>query len=400
MESLRNILGYKWDYLSLKDFLSPSDLERLTTLYDVKIIIDEGFSQKWSSRYYKQGEKIGVDNIRFNLNYFPYDKVEPAPVFIAPKSGVYDFWWGKYDFQEHSTHLLIKDDRDICIVYDSYLDFAKELIDKYCNYAIVDDVFAEGKQIVWEKWDNTTAFPLMILGEKPCINLQNSKEQFVFMYPKKGFSKHRFVKGDVFHFVFENKQHLHYQLKNSASNATHIGYKQVSFSMLPQDIKMFAEETLSAIRCEFANGDASMELLPENEITFLTVKLYFQKYIQALSDCGVNLDAVKVNENADKDTDFRSASPKKDSACFVYLMKDESNGYYKIGISSKPEYRERTLQSEKPTIVLLGAKEFPIRTIAEAIESALHKAYGEKRIRGEWFALNEKDVCDILCALS
>ena len=81
-------------------------------------------------------------------------------------------------------------------------------------------------------------------------------------------------------------------------------------------------------------------------------------------------------------------------------MKDETNGYHKIGISNKPEYRERTLQSEKPTIVLLCAKEFPTRIIAEAIESALHKAFEDKRLRGEWFALDENEVLDIIKTLS
>jgi hypothetical protein len=81
-------------------------------------------------------------------------------------------------------------------------------------------------------------------------------------------------------------------------------------------------------------------------------------------------------------------------------MKDETNGYHKIGISNKPEYRERTLQSEKPTIALLCAKEFPTRIIAEAIESALHKTFEDKRLRGEWFALDEKDVLNVIKTLS
>ena len=71
--------------------------------------------------------------------------------------------------------------------------------------------------------------------------------------------------------------------------------------------------------------------------------------------------------------------------CYVYLMKDISNGYYKIGISNTPEYREKTLQSEKPTIELLASKKYPTRKIAEAIESALHTAYSQQRLRGEWF---------------
>jgi len=86
--------------------------------------------------------------------------------------------------------------------------------------------------------------------------------------------------------------------------------------------------------------------------------------------------------------------------CYVYLMHDKSNGFYKIGISKDPQYRERTLQSEKPTIEKICAKEFPTRPIAEAIESALHKSYGAKRLRGEWFNLDEADVINIIKTLS
>jgi len=89
----------------------------------------------------------------------------------------------------------------------------------------------------------------------------------------------------------------------------------------------------------------------------------------------------------------------ENESCYVYLMKDISNGFYKIGISTNPEYRERTLQSEKPTIEKICAKEFPNRTIASAIESALHKSYESKRIRGEWFNLDEFDVMDLIKTL-
>ena len=78
--------------------------------------------------------------------------------------------------------------------------------------------------------------------------------------------------------------------------------------------------------------------------------------------------------------------------CYVYLMVDTTNNFYKIGISNDPKYREHTLQSEKPTIELICAKAFPSRVIADAIESALHKAFGKKRIRGEWFNLSDEDV--------
>ena len=82
--------------------------------------------------------------------------------------------------------------------------------------------------------------------------------------------------------------------------------------------------------------------------------------------------------------------------CYVYLMLDNSNGYHKIGISNTPEYREKTLQSEKPSIEMLTCKKFPTRKIAEVIESALHTAYSQQRLRGEWFDLNEEDVAAII----
>lgn len=87
-------------------------------------------------------------------------------------------------------------------------------------------------------------------------------------------------------------------------------------------------------------------------------------------------------------------------SCYVYLMCDTSNGYFKIGISNNPEYRERTLQSEKPTIEKLCAKEYPNRAIASAIERALHKTYESKHIRGEWFMLDADDVNAIMATLS
>ena len=86
---------------------------------------------------------------------------------------------------------------------------------------------------------------------------------------------------------------------------------------------------------------------------------------------------------------------KKQESCYVYLMIDTTNNFHKIGISNHPRYREHTLQSDKPTIELLCAKEYPTRIIAEAIESALHSAFASKRIRGEWFNLSPEDIISI-----
>lgn len=75
------------------------------------------------------------------------------------------------------------------------------------------------------------------------------------------------------------------------------------------------------------------------------------------------------------------ASPKPGS---VYLMHDTANDHYKIGYSKDPIYRERTLQSEKPTIELIGTVDAPI-----SYEKQLHETYKECRVRGEWFNIPE-----------
>ena len=85
--------------------------------------------------------------------------------------------------------------------------------------------------------------------------------------------------------------------------------------------------------------------------------------------------------------------------CYVYLMFDESNGYYKIGISNTPEYREKTLQSEKPTIVLVTAKSFPSRRLALSFEKALHNTFETKRLRGEWFSLDKDEFNEVKTSL-
>ena len=116
----------------------------------------------------------------------------------------------------------------------------------------------------------------------------------------------------------------------------------------------------------------------------------FRTYVEDYMDQIEELKAEYPIEFAPPLTDMNTSIA--DESCFVYLMCDTSNGYFKIGISNNPEYRERTLQSEKPTIEKVCAKEFPNRAIASAIESALHKTYESKRIRGEWFALDADDV--------
>ena len=69
----------------------------------------------------------------------------------------------------------------------------------------------------------------------------------------------------------------------------------------------------------------------------------------------------------------------------TYIMKDNHNGLYKIGFSKNPKIREKTLQSEKPSIEM-------VKIWDKDIEKHLHKIYDNNRVRGEWFNLNKTQV--------
>lgn len=72
---------------------------------------------------------------------------------------------------------------------------------------------------------------------------------------------------------------------------------------------------------------------------------------------------------------------------YVYIMIDHNTKYYKIGKSDSPLKREKTLQSEKPTIQLIYYFES-----YDNDEKILHQKFKDKRIRGEWFNLDENDI--------
>jgi len=72
-----------------------------------------------------------------------------------------------------------------------------------------------------------------------------------------------------------------------------------------------------------------------------------------------------------------------------YLLKDKNTGYYKIGKSINPLKREKTLQSEKPSLIL-------VKKFKNNWEKHLHNKYKSQRVRGEYFNLNKiqlKYIC-------
>ena len=109
-----------------------------------------------------------------------------------------------------------------------------------------------------------------------------------------------------------------------------------------------------------------------------------------------DLTVIWVLEKLENIKESTSCSTIKEDPCFVYLMHDEANGFYKIGMSNNPIYREGTLQSEKPTIKLIASHKYPSRKFASALEAALHNLYSNLHVRGEWYRLRDEDVNEII----
>ena len=281
----------------------------------------------------------------------------------------------------------------ICTIYSDY----QYWVSSYPNeIEITTDNFTKDIVIFGKKCaGNTLGFKI---GDDVKINFENigSKNYLKLRYERK---KINLNKKCSLHLLFDNDSVV---TLNAISNPVKVeswaSDSIIKYSLSLDDLKTLEQHRL--VQWQIINGDgikvasgANICCCEYNEYnpTKMTLsadvlKDFIMKYNKAVED---NITTQLVQDNDE------SNHPIKEKTCFVYLMIDTTNNFYKIGISNNPRYREHTLQSDKPTIELISAKEYPTRTIAEAIEAALHKAYGEKRIRGEWFNLNEEDVENI-----
>ncbi|MCU7618535.1 GIY-YIG nuclease family protein [Chryseobacterium sp. PBS4-4] len=75
---------------------------------------------------------------------------------------------------------------------------------------------------------------------------------------------------------------------------------------------------------------------------------------------------------------------------YIYLMVNKETSLIKIGFSKQPIFREKTLQSKEPEIFRIACWK-----AQRSVETELHRKYKEKRLRGEYFKLNLKDLHEI-----
>ena len=274
-----------------------------------------------------------------------------------------------------------------------------------------------------------------ICGFRKVINISNYCSlgiSFSFVYSEGNsyieFSysqdKIKLKRNDTISFLYDNGNISDFKLRNSPFKISEKSKtRYIKCQLYEEDIDNLTNSLISKWKISFADEQIPSfleDIVPAKEkVEIPHISLVMDQYFN-LADClkrakrtpfliqNYTKYYVKVLKKEVPDYEHPTKEIKGDSLdsgtikfdwCYVYLMKDFSNNYYKIGMSKTPDYRERTLQSEKPTIEMICNKRLSSRRIAEAFEKALHHAFADKRIRGEWFNLNEIDVAEIVESL-
>ena len=251
------------------------------------------------------------------------------------------------------------------------------------------DPFTKSKNLIWNDiWND--GFTYHITNTSLDISLEFKEDHsYICFSTDKDI---RVQQGDTISLLFEGGSIVDYpiQKKTLQKDERFDAYCE----LYQDDIELFINEKCCQYRITYCKGNKAPltgdfvddEYSPyEHELFSAYAKQYLNELARLVPD--YELPCRKIDSN---EVGYAF------NWCFVYLMRDNTNGYHKIGISNKPEYREKTLQSEKPSIEMLACKKFPTRKIAEAIESALHTAYSQQRVRGEWFNLDDVDVAAII----
>jgi hypothetical protein len=306
---------------------------------------------------------------------------------ISPKSGFIDIC----DYLSFSDGEIIYSIRtsDNLRVEKKYTNYFSLIEDKFDNYV---KVLSKSISTSGVGRNHGVFFEGFILS----LNY-DKKDIISFDFEPKKFGKNELLK---ISFLFEGDHVLTFDLSNSAEVVINEKkYTRYYSNLLESDINCFINKEFKNYKFYFANK--SLDKIGGG---YGGHKSYFSKYNLCVVLKKYFTDYklfVLENVNDYKPTSIaKNIVNIKQEECFLYLMKDTSNGFYKIGISNNPEYRERTLQSEKPTIELIVSKKFPSRKITETFEKSFHSTFSEKRIRGEWFELDNDDVNTIVMSLN
>jgi len=321
-------------------------------------------------------------------------------------------------FKQSSNEILnpnfIKDrEKLFCIHKDADEQKVLELKNKrFENIPLIKtDDFSGTKEIKWESvagrkksysYDTDIYDSLIFFSDdnnynKLIFTLNNieNKDYIVFKYPTKDY---KLTVGAKISFLFDNGEILQFEITTKPhKHSEHINWGHIfetRVQLTTQEIETLKTQSFSKWQIEFAMTRKKITGVVDSPDTQFSVNKLAKEYH------GLVQSEIADHQSLTDKQETPTETTEDSEDCYVYLMIDLTNNYHKIGISNKPEYREKTLQSEKPIIEMLCNKRFPNRKIATSFEQALHQTYADKRIRGEWFNLTDKEVQELKEALT
>ncbi|GGG46599.1 GIY-YIG nuclease family protein [Bizionia arctica] len=318
---------------------------------------------------------------------------DSTTIHKSEKSGYIDLYFKKtLDIPKNQLMYVIRND-DNERINRKFINEPNIIIDEFSNSTIIKWKRVSSKfpieGITTKSDDSSTTFLFS-------FNYIDNNDQIVFHFDPKQIKPKQFDK--VF-FLFENGEQIQFELTVNPSSSKNIRNEKITEYkglITKSELELFSNYdfkkwkiSLVSDKREILGGESSGDDYSTKNNIQIVIKKFATEYIDLVKHTIPDYQPTELKQND-------SIKEVLTEFCFVYLMHDTRNDYYKIGISNNPEYREKTLQSEKPTIEMIASKKFPIRKIAESIEKALHDTYSEKRLRGEWFELDAKDVEHII----
>jgi len=309
-------------------------------------------------------------------------------VLRAIQDGYIDFYIHENDDKEIPS--IILQDMELYFLYEN------EIVKFYSVPEIKIDKFTKNKCITWllvggiNRY-STPANSIHVLMENEgnlhfSIEHHDQTNYIIFKYYRNQIS---LSNPFLIIFLLDNDEKINFVVENKINNN---GLTILQCKISQNHFMELIKNKLIGIRIQSKDSINKIDSVGfdpwYNGNIDSVLKIYIAAFLNAIEE-----EEITIFEEDDT-TNY------SDDKCYVYLMHDLTNGFCKIGISNNPIYREGTLQSEKPTIELLAKKQFPNRKIAKSIEKSLHEAYGEYRVRGEWFELSDNDLDAIRKTLS
>lgn len=303
----------------------------------------------------------------------------------------------------------------ICIIFFEKKEVLLE--HRFCNYPIVKkDPFNNKVVLEWKSIGGPSSKYHNLIGEqtgkrfdsRSYITLNNwlffklkNDNGLDYISFEFDIREIKLKTGDSIFFLLSNESVIEFELHKKFHTIEPRVIKGVDVPLNQEELRSLSKHEIEKIRVHEKKNNFKVDIGISDFIHQWDMYKEYRQYVIR------NLFANHLEQVENMIDDYKPITGKRnvindtsDDPCHVYLMKDLANGFYKIGISNEPAYREHTLQSEKPTIELIESKEFPSRKIADSFEKALHDAFDSKRLRGEWFELDESEVEEIKKSLS